>query len=128
MKKKIITLLGLTSLVLASKSLCSASEILQTTDFKSGISLPWFISESQDRNSSSEVIDGNYVVHLDYPGENPWDVAIRHKEFSIFKNHTYKVSFKVSSTKNCKIYAKIGDVGEPYNEVWNNNWQSFSLT
>jgi len=128
MKKKLVTVLGFVSLVLMSKSLCSAEEILQTTDFKDGISLPWFISESKDINSRSEVIDGNYVVHLDYPGENNWDVAIRHREFQIVKGHKYKVKFKVASAKNCKIYAKIGDTSQPYNEVWNNKWQNFTLT
>jgi len=113
--------------LLASKSICSAYEMLHTTDFESGVSLPWHISESDEKNSSSFVEDGKYVVHMNYSGTNNWDVQIRHREISLRKGAEYVVKFKITAEKDCKIYARIGDQGEPYWEAWNNNWTAYQI-
>jgi len=125
---KKVSLFGTVVLVLlASKSISSAYEMLQTTNFESGISLPWNLVESEERNARSEVEDGNYVVRIDYPGENNWDVQVRHREISLRKGAEYVVKFKVTAEKSCKIYAKIGDQGAPYWEAWNNKWSTFQI-
>jgi len=127
MKKKFVALFGLVLFVLASKSLCSAGELLQRTDFEDGLSSPWFVSESENVSSRSEVVDGNYIIRIHNLGSNIWGVSCSHDGFQIVKGHTYHVNFSVSSTKDCMIYAKIGDEGIPSRQVWNNNSSIFSL-
>jgi endoglucanase len=125
-KLSVIGLLSFTALAAASTA--NAAEILQTTDFKSGVSLPWHISESNEQNSYSFVKDGKYVVHMDQKGTNKWDVQIRHREMAIQSGHTYTVKFSVTANKSTQIYTKIGDMGEPYGEAWNHNWAPYSIT
>ncbi|KNY28341.1 glycoside hydrolase family 9 protein [Pseudobacteroides cellulosolvens] len=127
MKKK-LAVIGTSLLALAAGGVtCSAAEMLQTTDFKGGVILPWKIAESNEQNSWQEVKDGKYVVHMEQKGTNKWDVQLRHREISIKEGHKYTVKFSVTSNKATKIYAKIGDMGDPYGEVWNNKWQPYSL-
>jgi len=106
---------------------CSAAELLQTTEFSGGVSNPWHISESREENSYSKVKDGQYVIHIDHKGSLMWDVQISHEKISISKGHTYIVSFSLTANKDCKVYAKIGDRREPYEEAWNNNWRPFDV-
>jgi len=106
---------------------CSAAELLQTTEFSGGVSNPWHISESQEHNSYSKIQDGKYVIHIDDIGRSMWDVQISHEKISIGKDHTYTVSFSLTANKDCKVYAKIGDRREPYEEAWNNNWKPFDV-
>lgn len=125
-KLSVIGLLSFTAVAAASTA--NAAELLQTTKFTGGVSLPWHISESNENNSYSFIKDGKYVVHMDGKGTNKWDVQIRHREIAIQANHKYTVKFSVSADKSTKIYAKIGDMGEPYGEVWNNKWAPYSIT
>jgi len=130
MSKKLVVM-GLTFLVmLVLKVSCSASyELLQTTDFKSGVILPWHIALSEENKCIARgfIKDGNYTVHIDYSGLNMFDVQLRHRAISIQKNHTYIVSFSLTSTKDCKVYVRIGDMRAPYWEVWNNNYTPFKI-
>jgi len=127
MLKKLSVVGLLCTTALAAKMTGNAAELLQTTDFKGGVSLPWHISESNEQNSYSKVENGMYVVHIDQKGTNKWDVQIRHREIAIQSGHKYTVKFSVKANKATKIYAKIGDMGEPYGECWNNKWNAFSL-
>ncbi|MDP4182679.1 MAG: glycoside hydrolase family 9 protein [Bacillota bacterium] len=128
MLKKLSVIGLLIFTLLAVKMTCNAAELLQTTNFTGGISLPWNVSESEEKNSYSFVKDGKYVVHMDYKGTNKWDVQIRHREISIVAGHTYTVKVSLTATANCRIYAKIGDQGTPYYEAWNNNGSPLSVT
>lgn len=128
MLKKLSVAGFIVSTALVAKMGCNAAELLQTTEFSGGVSLPWHISESEEKNSRSEVVNGNYVVHMENPGVENWDVQIRHREIAIVQGEKYTVQFKVKATKSCKIYAKIGDQGKPYWEAWNNNWVAFNVT
>lgn len=126
--KKTLTVIGALLLAsLAGGATCRAAEMLGTTEFKGGVSLPWHIAESNENNSYSSISDGKYTIHMNQKGTNKWDVQIRHREISIIEGHTYTVKFSLTATKNCKIYAKIGDSGEPYGEAWNNNWTPYSV-
>ncbi len=127
MLKKFVFIGALLTASLTSGLTCSAAEMLKTTNFNDGVSLPWHIWESSEQNSWSQIKDGKYIVHIDNKGTNRWDVQIRHQEISIVGDHTYTVKFSLTATKNCKIYAKIGDKGEPYGEVWNNKWIPFNV-
>lgn len=130
MRKKYLFIALLLFTLLAAKVTCNASsafEMLQTTDFKSGVSLPWMISESNELNSWSEVKNGEFLVHIDRNGEAKWDVQLRHKEISISAGREYTVYFKLYAQKPQKIYARIGDAGEPYAEAWSNNWTPFNI-
>lgn len=125
---KKISLIGMALSVLVGASVPSnAREVLETTNFNSGVSLPWNLIESDDSYANSFVEDGKYVIHMDKKGVNQWDVRISHKGFSIIEGYRYRVKFSINSTKDTKVYAKIGDRGEPYGEVWNNNWNPFTI-
>ncbi|HEY9062015.1 MAG TPA: carbohydrate binding domain-containing protein [Pseudobacteroides sp.] len=125
---KKISLIGVALSVLVGASVPgNARELLETTNFNSGISLPWNLIESDDSYANSSVEDGKYVIHMNEKGVNQWDVRISHKGFSIKEGYRYRVKFSINSTKDTKIYAKVGDRGEPYGEVWNNNWNPFTI-
>ncbi|WP_050753431.1 glycoside hydrolase family 9 protein [Pseudobacteroides cellulosolvens] len=126
---KKMTVLGVALFtLLAAKASCNAQELLQTTNFSSGVSLPWHLSQAAEDHAYTYVEDGRYVVHIDKKGTSKWDVQIRHREISIVQGWTYKVKFSLTADKNTKVYAKIGDKGEPYGEVWNNKWTPYSIT
>ncbi|HEY9061039.1 MAG TPA: glycoside hydrolase family 9 protein [Pseudobacteroides sp.] len=112
---------------MAVKVSCNAGELLQTTNFRSGVSLPWVLEESNENNAYSFVKNEKYVVHMDMKGYNKWDVQIKHKNITLQTGHQYTVKFSVTSDKSTKFYAKIGDSGEPYGEAWNNNWNPFNI-
>ncbi|MCG8572615.1 MAG: glycoside hydrolase family 9 protein, partial [Spirochaetes bacterium] len=105
----------------------SADDLLDQNDFNDGVILPWHISESAETNSDFDLINGEYVIHIFDGGANKWDVQIRHRGLTIEQGHTYTVKFKIRSSTDTQVYAKIGTQGPPYNEYWNNNWSNISL-
>lgn len=96
-------------------------ELLSNSTFDNGVSIPWQLVTMDTGKASCNVSDGKLNVTIQDPGDFRWDVQMRYKGLSLEKGRTYNVRFTVSSTKNCKIYAKVGDQGEPYNEYWNYN-------
>ncbi|NLD92401.1 MAG: cellulase [Fibrobacter sp.] len=105
----------------------NADDLLDQNDFENGIGLPWHISESAEENSDFKIENGKYIVILRNKAEFKWDVQIRHRGLTIESGHTYTVKFKVKADKATKLYAKIGQQDDPYDEYWNNNWNPFSL-
>lgn len=115
-------------------------DLIQTNDFKDGRGLPWNVVETAPSVSEFEIKDGGYKVTVDKitdkSKESRWSVQFRHRGLTLEAGHTYNVSFTVKADKDCKIYPKIGDMGDPYNEYWNgtgtlNNpktWEPISLT
>ncbi len=126
MSKKLSMFCMILFTLLALKGMCSAGELLQTTDFRSGVSLPWHLGEAAEDHAYTYVEDGKYVVHIDKKGLNKWDVQVRHREISIVQGRKYEVRFSLTADKSTKVYAKIGDRGEPYGEVWNNKCTPFT--
>ncbi len=122
MRKKLLVMVVLLFTLLAAKATCRAAEILQQTNFDNGISLPWITFENFEENSYSKVVNGAYMVHINSHQQSReiWDIQIRHREFVIEKDHTYKVGFKVKATKPCKVRAKVADADEKYN--WREFW------
>ncbi|MCL6479850.1 MAG: glycoside hydrolase family 9 protein [Peptococcaceae bacterium] len=105
----------------------NSGNLLKNSYFDGKASLPWHISQSDEKNAYTRVENGEYIIHIENGGVNRWDVQVRHREFTIEKGHTYRVSFKARATKDCQIYAKIGMQGPPYTEYWNNGWQPYTL-
>ena len=110
----------LLSLLLLAPVASRADELLDQTDFDDGIGLPWHISESAEENSDFKVADGVYSVTVNKATTDKWDVQIRHRGLTLETGHTYNVKFKVKADKATKVYAKIGQQGDPYKEYWNN--------
>ncbi len=106
------------------------AELIKNNNFNNGVIDPWNLETLDRAKASYDVSNGKLNVTVQNPGVNRWDIQLRHKGFKLEKNHTYTVKFTVSSTEDCKIYAKVGDQGEPYNEYWNYNnisWAPITL-
>jgi len=56
-------------------------------------------------------------------GQNAWSVQMRHRGITLENGHTYTVRFKIWADKPTQAYAKIGMMGDPYTEYWNNDGQ-----
>jgi endoglucanase len=104
----------------------AAHELIENNTFDQGVGLPWHIVVNDPAKASFDISGGKYNITVQNPGDNRWDVQLRHKGLTLKEGRTYNVKFTIYSTKNCKIYAKIGDHGEPYNEYWNYNNRSWS--
>lgn len=129
MRKKLLVIAVLLFTLLAAKVTCNAAqaEMLQTTNFKSGLNLPWHISESNEMNSYGVVENGFFAVHIMQAAENKWDIQIRHRELSIVQGKQYTIHFKLHAEKPQKIYVKVGDMGDPYNEAWSNDFKAYEI-
>jgi len=53
---------------------------------------------------------------------------MRHRGLTLEQGHTYRVRLKIWADASCKVYIKIGQMGEPYAEYWNNKWSPYTLT
>lgn len=106
------------------------AELIKVNNFNDGVFNPWHVVASDLGKASYDVSNGKFNVTVQNPGQNRWDVQMRYRGFQLIEGRTYTVKFTVSSTKDCKIYAKIGDQSDPYNEYWNYNnisWQNINL-
>lgn len=92
--------------------LVGAGDIIRNNTFNNGVGLPWHIVESYPAAADFTIEDGKYSVTIKNKGTERWDVQFRHRGLTIERGHTYNIKFTVSSTKDCKIYPKIGDQGE----------------
>lgn len=117
----------LLSFFLLVPSMMMADDLLLQNDFNAGVGLPWHISESVEENSDFFIVDGVYRVKINLPTPNRWDVQIRHRGLTLQQGHTYTVQFKIKSDKATKVYAKIGQQGDPYKEFWNNGNNPLNL-
>ncbi len=104
----------------------------QSTDilncnFDNGDITGWNIDTNNGGEADYSIVGGALQVNVKAPGVEQWDVALTHKIPSLIAGTTYKVEFKIKALKDSKVYAKIGDVSEPYREVWNNNWIQINL-
>jgi endoglucanase len=113
--------------LLALSATCNAYLLQKKVFSGSGASLSWTLSESDLDNAYSFVKDDMYVIHIDNKGEKESDIKVSHSEFSIYKGITYNLTFKLSATKDCKVYAEINEFTEPYSEVWNNSLTPYEI-
>ena len=96
------------------------------SNFDNGEGLPCHVVVSDPAKAVSDISDGKYKITVLDAGIERWDVQFRHRGLKIEQGHQYKVRFTAVASENCKIYAKVGDQGEPYNEYWNYNNKSWS--
>lgn len=109
-------------------ALVGAGDIIQNHTFDGNVGLPWHVVESYPAKASFEITDGGkYVIKTEKIGEmgkgERWDLQFRHRGLTIEQGHTYSVQFTVTADRDCKIYPKIGDQGDPYDEYWNMDGQ-----
>ncbi len=126
LKKSVVSVFFVFVLTLAS-STCFGAQLLKRTDFTDGFSSPWRLLSSDSNWAYSYVKDDSLIVHMDSKGINRWDIAVVHEDFSLYEGQLYQLNFKIVASKNCKVYARIGDKKEPYGDAWNNNWSYLSL-
>ncbi len=111
-----------------------AGDLIKNHTFDNGVSLPWRVVESYPATADSEITaDGKCKITLskigyDSTGER-WDVQFLQRGLTLLQGHTYTVEFTVTADRDCLIYPKIGDQGDPYEEYWNMNqqWQFLEL-
>lgn len=115
-----------------TKQIVSKGNLIRNNTFDGGVALPWNQVETYPADGDFDVVNGQYKVtvnEMQTPAnkDNRWCVQFRHRGLTIEQGHTYRVTFKVTPQYDCKVYAKIGQQGEPYKEYWNNNWNTFDL-
>jgi endoglucanase len=104
-------------------------ELISKSTFSVGDGVPWQVFEANPAKADFDIKDGKYNITVENPGLDRWDVMFCYRDFVIEKGHTYTVKFTVSASRDCSIYAKIGDISTPYNEYWNykKNWELINL-
>ena len=105
----------------------NAANLIRNSTFKNNIGLPWNVVYSYPAEATFEIKNEKYYVTITNKGTNRWDVQFRHRGLIIQLGHTYKVTFTVSANKDCFVYPKIGDQGDPFNEYWNYKQQFAKL-
>ncbi len=101
-------------------------ELIENNNFNDGVGLPWHLVVTDTAKASCDFSNDKFNVTIQNGGEYRWDIQMRYRGFKLKSGVSYTIKFTVSSTENCKIYAKVGDQGEPYNEYWNYNNRSWS--
>ena len=136
--KKIAMLMAIV-LVLSSSigqafALVGAGDIIQNHTFDNGVGFPWRVVESYPAKADFDITaDGKYKITLTKIGAagigQRWDVQFLHRGLALQQGHTYTILFTVTADRDCKIYPKIGDQGDPNGEYWNMNqqWQFLEL-
>lgn len=110
-----------------------AGDLIRNHTFDNRVGLPWHVVESYPAKASFEITtDGKYKITTEKIGEagtgERWDLQFRHRGLTLQAGHTYTVQFTVTASRACKIYPKIGDQGDPYNEYWHiGQWEFLDL-
>jgi len=96
-------------------------------DFDNGDIGEWVLDTTNGAAATYAVENGEIKVQINAAGENLWDVSLYHKLPAFKVGKMYDIKFKMRASKDAKVYVKVGDIGEPYREMWNNIWTPFSL-
>ena len=116
------------NIAFAETDLPTVGNLIRSSTFDGGIGYPWRIITESTGKANFNLKNDKFNVEILNKGEARWYISLCHSGLVIEQGHTYKVKFTVSSTKDCKIYPRIGDSSEPYDEYWNyNKWQCISL-
>lgn len=104
-------------------------ELISNSAVNHGVCIPWQVFEAYPAKAEFDIKDGKYNITVENPGLDRWDVMFCYKDFVIENGHTYTIKFTVCATRDCSIYAKIGDMDAPYNEYWSykKNWELINL-
>jgi len=109
------------------------NDLLYERTFDTGLCFPWHTCEDSGGKCDFEVVSVSgggkaFALKLIEKGENAWSVQMRHRGITLVNNHKYTVKFKIWADKPTQAYAKIGMMGEPYTEYWNNEGQKISVS
>ena len=96
-----------------------AENLLSESEFNNGSSSPWLTVEDSGGQLSSSVNNGEFVINILAPGQNPWSVQTRYSPIALESGHTYRVRFTISASNATTAYVKIGIASAPYTEHWN---------
>lgn len=105
----------------------SVGDLIKTNDFEDGVGLPWNQVETYPADGDFSIKNGKYNVTVNKTDKDRWGVQFRHRGLTLQAGHRYHVVFELTADADCKVYAKIGDQGDPYDEYWNNNWNPFEV-
>lgn len=132
MLKKISLLLVASLLVMCyginSWAKPSSSNVILDTNFNNKSMSGWNLTLQDNAVAEAKVKNKQLAVKVLDKGDDNWDIALTHPIQTLEVGAEYAVQFKVRSSSPTKVYAKIGDTGEPFREYWNNNWSPFSIT
>jgi len=108
-------------------------DLLYERTFDLGLCFPWHICEDSGGKCDFEVVDvpgggKAFSIIIKDKGQNAWSVQMRHRGITLENGHTYTVRFKIWADKPTQAYAKIGMMGDPYTEYWNNDGQKINVT
>lgn len=117
------------NLAFANTNFLKVGNLIRNSTFDNGVGIPWHVAEISPAKAEFNIQNDKFNIVINNKGFNRWDIQFRHSDLVIEQGHKYTVKFTVSATKNCKIYPRIGDSREPYNEYWNynKNWECISL-
>lgn len=87
----------------------------------------WKVNTQGSAKATESITNKKINIAINNKGTNKWDIALSHPIEALEVGAKYKVSFKVNALSATKIYAKIGDVGEPFREYWNNKWAPINV-
>jgi endoglucanase len=134
LKKKLTVIILSIGLAMSMSTSVFAAELLGNNHFENGVGLPWTEVETAPAHADWDITNGKYNINVTNNGTNKWDVQFRHRGLTIEQNHTYNVQFTIESPVDCKVYAKIGEMGPnaagEYLEYWHNSsaeWQPFQV-
>jgi endoglucanase len=102
----------------SNSQLSPQNNLLQSSSFDDGKSVPWTTSFTAPADGAAGVENGALCVEVKNVGANPWDAQFRHREMVIQKGHAYTLSFKAYASAPTKARPKIGMSGPPYAEYW----------
>jgi endoglucanase len=97
----------------------SGGNLLKSSTFDDGISVPWTTSFTAPADGSAQVENGALCVTVTNKGKDNWDAQFRHREMVIQRDHTYTVQFKGWASAATRARPKVGMSGPPYAEYWN---------
>ncbi|ACL76725.1 glycoside hydrolase family 9 protein [Ruminiclostridium cellulolyticum] len=144
MKKRVLKKIAMLMVIVFVLSSCAlqafaveyegAGDLIRNHTFDNGVGFPWRVVESYPATADYDITaDGKYKITITKIGAagigQRWDVQFLHRGLSLVNGHTYTIKFTVTASRACKIYPKIGDQGDPYEEYWNMNqqWQFLEL-
>ncbi len=87
----------------------------------------WTLSATNGGKADYAVENGRLILRVQDGGSDMWDVRLDHKIPSLNAGNFYEIEFKVTATKGAKVYTRIGEVRDPYRDVWTNNWETLFL-
>ncbi|AEY64857.1 glycoside hydrolase family 9 protein [Clostridium sp. BNL1100] len=143
MKKRLVKKIAMLMAIVLILSTCvvqasageyeGAGDLIRNHTFDNGIGLPWRVVETYPATANFDITaDGKFKITVSKIGSaatgQRWDVQLSHRGLTLLQGHTYTVQFTVTADRDCLIYPRIGDQGDPYYEYWHiGQWEFLQL-